>query len=93
MGGLLSDPVLIVLGWGMAGLLWWHLRRGAAITAMVPWTMAGMALVAIAMGLLLAAVPAPPGGQLLRAVLLLEGAFGFWLLARHAPAGPGHGRR
>ena len=93
MRGLLSVPALIVLGWGMAGLLWWHVRRGAAITAMVPWTMAGMALVAIAMGLLLAAVPAPPGGQLLRAFLLLEGVFGFWLLARHTPTDPGHGRR
>ncbi len=89
----LSVPVLILLGWSMAGLLWWHLRRGAAITAMVPWTMAGMALVAIAMGLLLCAVPAPPAGQLVRIVLLLEGVLGFWLLARHTPAGPGHGRR
>lgn len=93
MRGLLSVPALILLGWGMAGVLWWHLRCGAAITLMVQWTMAGMALVAIAMGLLLANVPAPPGGQLVRAVLLVEGVLGFWLLARHAPAGRGHGRR
>ena len=93
MQGLLSVPGLIFLGWAMAGVLWWHLRRGAAITRMLPWTMAGMALVVIAMGLLLAAVPAPPGGQLVRAVLLVEGISGFWLLARHAPAGRGNGRR
>jgi hypothetical protein len=30
---------------------------------------------------------------LVRAVLLVEGVLGFWLLARHAPAGSGHGRR
>ncbi len=93
MEGLLSVPALIALGWVMAGLVWWHLRRGAGIRAMVPWTMAGMALVAIAMGLLLVAVPAPTAGQLVRALLLAEGVLGFWLLARHTSAGPGHGRR
>jgi hypothetical protein len=91
--GLLSVPVLIVLGWSMAGLLWWHIRHGAAIKAMVPWTMTGMALVAIAMALLLAAVPAPASAQLVRAALLVEGVVGFWLLARHAPAERSHGRR
>ena len=92
MSGALSLPILVVLAWVMAGALHWHLRHGAAIAPLLPWTMAGMALVAIAMALLLVAVPASPIGQLVRLVLLVEGIGGFWLLARRAPNGSGDGR-
>jgi hypothetical protein len=51
-----------------------------------------MALVAVAMGLLLATLPAPPAEQAVRGVLLLEGAYGFWVLARRSGARSGNGR-
>jgi hypothetical protein len=77
----------------MAGLLWWDSRRRVIIGALVPWTMAGMALVAVAMGLLLATLPAPPAEQVVRGVLLLEGLYGFWVLARRRATRSGHGPR
>lgn len=93
MGWLLSLPALVVLGWAMAGLLWWHRRRGVIVDAMLPWAMTGMALVAVAMGLLLATLPAPAGEQVVRGALLVEGVAGFWFLARHATGGAKSGRR
>ena len=93
MRGALSLPILVVLAWVMAGALHWHLRHGAAIAPLLPWTMAGMALVAIAMALLLVSVPASPIGQLVRLVLLVEGIGGFWLLARRKSNGSGDGPR
>lgn len=77
----------------MAGLLWWDSRRRVIINALVPWTMAGMALVAVAMGLLLATLPAPPAEQVVRGVLLLEGLYGFRVLARRSATRSGHGPR
>jgi hypothetical protein len=63
------------------------------LDAVRPWTMAGMALVALAMALLLLSLPAPPAEQIVRGVLLLEGVYGFWTLARRAPEGPRHDHR
>jgi hypothetical protein len=77
----------------MAGLLWWDRRKRVIIDALVPWTMAGMALVVVAMGLLLATLPAPAVEQAVRGVLLLEGAYGFWVLARRGAVRSGNGRR
>lgn len=93
MGWLLSLPALVALGWAMGGLLWWHRRRGVIVNAMLPWTMTGMALVAVAMGLLLATLPAPAGEQVVRAALLIEGVTGFWVLARYARSRSRSGRR
>jgi hypothetical protein len=90
---LLSLPALVALGWVMGGLLWWHRRRGVIADAMLPWAMTGMALVAVAMALLLATLPAPAGEQVVRAALLVEGVTGFWLLARYAQSRSRSGRR
>ena len=93
MGWLLSLPALVALGWAMGGLLWWHRRRGVIVDAMLPWAMTGMALVAVAMGLLLATLPAPASEEVVRAGLLIEAVAGFWLLARYARSGSRSGRR
>jgi hypothetical protein len=93
VGWALSLPALILLGWGMAGLLWWDHRSQVIFDVLLPWTMVGMALVSVAMALLLASLPAPPGEQLVRCVLLLEGAYGFWVLGRRSAKRSGHGRR
>jgi uncharacterized membrane protein YfcA len=93
VGWPISLPALILLGWAMAGLLWWDRRKRVIIDALVPWTMAGMALVVVAMGLLLATLPAPAAEQAVRGVLLLEGAYGFWVLARRSAVRSGNGRR
>jgi hypothetical protein len=92
VGWPISLPALVLLGWGMAGLLWWDKRRQVIVDALLPWTMAGMVLVAVAMGLLLANLPAPPAEQVVRGVLLIEGVYGFWVLARRGASGSGHGR-
>jgi hypothetical protein len=92
VGWPLSVPALLLLGWGMAALLWWDRRRRIIVDVMLPWAMAGMALVALAMGLLLASLPAPLGEQVLRGVLLVEGVYGFWALAHRAPRRSGDGR-
>jgi hypothetical protein len=76
----------------MAALLWWDRRRRVIVDVMLPWAMAGMALVAVAMGLLLASLPAPPGEQLLRGVLLVEGVYGFWALAHRTARRSGDGQ-
>jgi uncharacterized membrane protein YfcA len=75
----------------MAGLLWWDHRKKVIFDQLLPLTMVGMALVAVAMGLLLATLPAPPGEQLVRVVLLLEGVYGFWVLGRRSAKRSGHG--
>jgi hypothetical protein len=89
----LSLPFLLLLAWGMAGLLWWDSRRRVIFGALVPWTMAGMAMVALAMVLLLASLPASFGEQLVRAVLLIEGVYGFWALSDRNAKRSGDGRR
>ncbi len=87
MGWPLSLPFLLLLAWGIAGLLWWDSRRRVILGALVPWTKAGMVMVAVAMVLLLASLPAPPGDQIVRAVLLVEGIYGFWALTRRNARG------
>ena len=93
MGWILSLPVLVVLGWAMAGLVWGHLRHGFIAAPMMPFAITGMALVAAAMGLLLATVPAPVPEQLVRVALLVEGAVGIVILARRTRGGRDRGRR
>jgi uncharacterized membrane protein YfcA len=83
---ILSLPALLVLGWGIAGLLWWHRRRRVTFEPVLAWAMTGMALVSVAMALLLATVPAPLPDQVVRAALLIEGVVGLWIL-RHAARG------
>ncbi len=93
MEWVLSLPALLVLGWAIAGLLWWHRRRGVIFQPMVPWAMTGLALVAAAMGLMLATLPAPPADQFVRAALLIEGVLGFVMLRRDLTRRSDHGRR
>ena len=82
MSGVLSVPALVLLAWGIAGLLWLDRRRQVIAPSQVTWTMAAMALVALAMALMIATVPGRPLEQLVRAALLLEGTYGFVALAR-----------
>jgi hypothetical protein len=77
---ILSLPAMLVLGWGIAGLLWWHRRRRVMFKPILPWAMTGMTLVSVAMALLLATVPAPFPDQVVRAAILIEGAVGLWIL-------------
>lgn len=93
MRWILSLPALLVLGWGMAGLLWWHSRSRISFEPLVPWAMTGMACVALAMALLLATLPAPLTDQIVRAALLIEGVVGLCILRRRAPEGFRDGRR
>ncbi|MFI5168100.1 MAG: hypothetical protein ACHQQS_15945 [Thermoanaerobaculales bacterium] len=88
----LSLPVLLVLAWGIAGLLWLD-RRHPIPRDGVPWTMAALALVAIAMGILLVGQAAPVAEELVRVTLLAEGVWGFCTLARRAAKRPDDGRR
>ncbi len=78
----LSLPVLVILAWGIPGLLWWDQRHHVIAPPQLPWTMAGMALVVLAMAIALVSVPAPALIQGLRGVVLLEGVYGFVVLTR-----------
>lgn len=82
MSGALSVPTLLLIAWGMAGLLWLDRSRRVIPLPQVACVMAGMALVAVAMALAIAAVPGRPLEQLVRAALLVEGVYGFVTLAR-----------
>jgi hypothetical protein len=82
MSWTLSLPALLLLAWGIAGLLWWDRRRHVIGGAQLPWTMAAMGLVAVAMVLALVSVPAPLPDQIVRAFLLCEACYGFAVLAR-----------
>ena len=93
MRWILSLPALLVLGWGMAGLLWWCVRSRASLEPLVPWAMTGMASVSVAMALLLVTVRAPLTDQIVRTVLLIEGVVGLWILRRPASEGSRDGRR
>lgn len=79
---LLSVPVLVALGWAIAGLVWWDRRHQVITPAQRPWTMAGMALVGLAMLLAIAAVPAAPLDLVVRIAVLLVACWGLWRLAR-----------
>ena len=78
----LSAPALLLLGWLVAGLLWWDWRTGVISSAQRPWTMVGLALLLLAMVLALAAVPGRPIEQLVRVLLLVEACYGLWYLRR-----------
>ena len=93
MRWILSLPALLVLGWGMAGLLWWYVRSRASLEPLVPWAVTGMAAVSAAMALLLVTLPAPLADQIVRAALLIEGLVGLWILRRPASEGSRDGRR
>ncbi len=93
MRWILSVPALLLLGWGMAGLVWWFVRSRASLEPLVPWAMTGMALVSLAMALLLATLPAPFTDQIIRLALLIEGLVGIWILRRPASEGSRDERR
>lgn len=82
MRWIISLPALLVLGWGMAGLIWWCSRSRAALEPLVLPAMIGMTCVSLAMALLLAALPAPMTDQVVRAALLIEGVVGLAILRR-----------
>jgi hypothetical protein len=86
----LSLPVLLILAWGIAGLLWLD-RRQPIPAESVPWTMAALALVAIAMGILLVSQSASLSQVVVRAVLLIEGVYGFFWLAHRTRRRPDDG--
>ena len=92
MEGVLSRPVLVVLAWAIAGLLWWDRRRRVIGPAQMPFTLTALALIVVAMALTLAAVPATPLDRLVCAVLLLECLYGFVTLARRDRRGADRGR-
>lgn len=81
----LSLPVLLILVWGIAGLLWWDRRGGVITRPMQPWVMAALALITLAMALTIASLPAPLFEQGVRVFLGLEAAFGVNVLARRTP--------
>ena len=93
MRWILSLPALLLLGWGIAGLLWWCGRSRASLEPLVPWAMTGMAFVSLAMAILLATLPAPLTDQIIRTALLIEGVVGFWILRRPASERSRDGRR
>ena len=92
MEGVLSRPVLVVLAWAIAGLLWWDRRRRVIGPTQMPFTLTALALIVVAMTLTLAAVPATPLDRLVCAVLLLECLYGFVTLARRDRRGADRGR-
>ncbi len=79
----LKFRMLLVVAAVIALLLWWAGRR-LVPRDVAPWLMTGMILVAIAMVLLLIGGPATPEEQALRVFVLLETAYGLWLLNRRA---------
>jgi len=79
---VLSLPALLLLGWGIAGLLWWHRRRGVIFEPLLPLATTGLGLVSAAMGLMLVTVPAPFTDQVVRSALLVEGVVGLAMLRR-----------
>jgi len=79
---VLSVPVLVALGWAIAGLVWWDRRRHVITPAQRPWTMAGMALVSLAMLLAITAVPAAPLDLVVRTGVLVVSSWALWTLAR-----------
>lgn len=85
---MLSVPVLLGLGWGVAGLLWWDHRRHVIAPRQLPWTMASFVLLGLAMILAIVAVPATSSEQLLRFMILAEAVYGLvYLSRRRRPTG------
>ena len=83
---MLSVPVLLVLGWGVGGLLWWDHRRHVIAPRQLPWTMVSFVLLGLAMIIAIAAVPAPTSEQVLRILILGEAVYGLVYLARRSRA-------
>lgn len=82
MPWLLSLPSLLVLAWGIAGLLWWDGRHRVISASQRPWIMAALTLVVLAMVLTMLAVPAPWPEHVLQVFLLVEAGAGLVILAR-----------
>lgn len=93
MRWIISLPALLLMGWGMAGLIWWCAKSRAALEPLLPAATTGMGCVSLAMALLLATLPAPPAEQVVRAALLVEGVVGIWALRRRSPERSRDGRR
>lgn len=80
--GVLSVPVLLLLTWGIGLILFWEQRHRAMTAAQLPWLVAAMVLIVLAMVVALVGVPGHGWEQLVRGVLAVEGSLGAWLLAR-----------
>jgi hypothetical protein len=78
----LSPQFLVILAALMAMLLIWENSRAAIPADVLLWAMIGMGLVAVAMGLLLVAVPGHETEQVLRGIVLVEACLGVFLLNR-----------
>ena len=66
----------------MADLFWRRLHRRIIIAPTAPWTMAGIGLVAVAIGALLAAATDPHDEAIVWVALSVEGLAGLWLVGR-----------
>lgn len=80
--GVLSVPVLLLLAWGIALILLWEQRHRAMTAAQLPWLLAAMILIVLAMVVALVGVPGRRWEQLVRGALAVEGSLGVWLLTR-----------
>ncbi|MGE5236499.1 MAG: hypothetical protein ACM3O7_09135 [Acidobacteriota bacterium] len=88
----LSPIVLLFLALAMAAFLIWGPRSPLIPPDTIPWATLAMAFVALAMGILLVAVPGSDAEQALRVFLLLEGCLGVWLLRPRKSGGRSNGR-
>jgi uncharacterized ion transporter superfamily protein YfcC len=88
----LSPAVLLILALAMAAFLIWGPQSRRFPPDTVPWITMAMAFVALAMGILLVAVPGSDAEQAMRVFLLLEGCLGVWLLRRRKPEDHSDGR-
>lgn len=80
--GVLSVPVLLLLAWGIGLILLWEQRHRAMTAAQLPWLLAAMVLIVLAMLVALVGVPGRAWEQLVRGALAVEGSLGVLLLAR-----------
>lgn len=82
MRGVLSVPVLLTLAWGIGLILVWEHRHRAMTAAQLPWLLAAMVLIVLAMVVALVGVPGQGWEQFVRVVLAVEGSCGTLLLGR-----------
>lgn len=82
MRGVLSVPVLVILAWGIGLILAWEHRHRVLNSAQLPWLIAAMVLIVVAMVVALLGVPGQRHEQLLRGVLAVEGCLGAVVLGR-----------
>jgi|YNPBryunderm2012_1023409.scaffolds.fasta_scaffold19535_2 hypothetical protein len=92
MRGVLSVPVLLTLAWAVGLILLWESRQRALNAAQLPWLIAAMLLIAVAMVVALVGVPGERHEQLVRAGLAIEGGGGAWMLARRLREEANRGR-